>query len=128
MSKPTDKSAEQSALDERYAKLVRAFAGSPGVTAGSGKRAFGSNALQIDGRIFAMARRGGLVLKLPADRVDELIAAGVGTPFDAGKGKPMKEWVVIGPHVGRRWLPLAQEALAFVARHSRGSSTATPAP
>jgi hypothetical protein len=47
--------------------------------------AFGSDALQVDGRIFAMARRGGVVLKIPAERVDELIAKGSGGPFDVGK-------------------------------------------
>jgi hypothetical protein len=91
----------ESHLDRRYAELVKIFADSPGVTAGSGRRGFGSDALQIEGRIFAMARRGGLVLKLPADRVDELIADGSGEPFDAGKGKPMKEWIVISPRAGK---------------------------
>jgi hypothetical protein len=80
---------EESEQDQRYAELVEMFASSPGVTAGSGRRGFGSDAFQVDGRIFAMARRGGVVLKLPAERVDELIAKGSGGPFDAGKGKPM---------------------------------------
>lgn len=111
---------EESELDRRYAELVEMFADSPGVTAGSGRRGFGSDALQFDGRIFAMARRGGLVLKLPAGRVDELIADGSGGPFNAGKGKPMREWIVISPQAGKVWPSLVMEALAFVKGQSPG--------
>jgi hypothetical protein len=110
-----------SSVDGGYAELVELFAGTPGVTAGSGRRGFGSDALQIDGRIFAMARRGGLVVKLPAVRVDELVASGLGEPFDAGKGKPMKEWIVVGPQAAEVWPSLAHEALAYVQHRSRPS-------
>jgi hypothetical protein len=54
------------------------------------------------------------VLKLPGARVAELIAGGDGQPFDAGKGRPMKEWVVLDERTARRWLSLAREALRFV--------------
>jgi len=74
---------ERSVLEERFAAIVEELAGIEGVTAGAGRRGFGSGALQVDGRIFAMARRGGLVLKLPSQRVAELVASGDGTPFDA---------------------------------------------
>ena len=97
-----------------FSALVEILADRPRVTLGSARRGFGSDALQVDGRIFAMARRGGLVLKLPAARVAGLIASGSGTPFDAGKGRPMKEWVVLRPASPHEWLSLAEEALAFV--------------
>jgi hypothetical protein len=42
------------------------------------------------------------------------VASGAGTPFDAGKGVPMREWVVLSERAEKRWLPLAKEALAFV--------------
>jgi hypothetical protein len=101
-------------IEERFGAVADALAGEPGVTVGSGKRGFGSDALQVDGRIFAMARQGGLVLKLPRDRVADLIASGDGAPFDAGKGRPMREWVVIEDGTTARWTILAREALAFV--------------
>ena len=101
-------------IEERFDAVATALAGEPGVTVGSGRRGFGSDALQVDGRIFAMARHGGLVLKLPRDRVAELIASGDGSPFDAGKGRPMREWVVIEDGNTKRWTTLAREALAFV--------------
>jgi hypothetical protein len=53
---------------------------------------------------------------LPRDRVVELVATGAGRPFDAGKGRPMKEWVALGDADDATWLSLAEEALAFVGR------------
>jgi hypothetical protein len=58
------------------------------------------------------------VLKLPKERVAELVATGDGAPFDAGKGRPMKEWAVIDLHASKRWLALATEAMTFVAARS----------
>ena len=98
-----------------FERLVAAFADRDGVTLGEG-RGFGAGTLRVDGRIFAMPNEAGLALKLPAQRVAELLAAGEGLPFDAGKGRPMREWVVIPEAAGDRWQALAGEALAFVGR------------
>jgi hypothetical protein len=104
--------------EDRFADLVELFVGTPGVTppqqaAGGGNR-FGSSALKIDNKIFAMLWRGTLVVKLPRDRVAALIAAGDGGPFDASKGKPMKEWLAVEPDRHLLWEALSAEALAFV--------------
>jgi len=85
----------------------------PGVTPPRGGSGFGRSALRWQGRIFAMLVRGELVLKLPAARVDDLVAAGEGTRFDANKGTPMREWLSLDPDSGLAWLPLAREALDF---------------
>ena len=83
-----------------------------GVSAGTG---FGQNeGLRVGGKIFAMLVRGELVVKLPGDRVDELVDAGVAVRFDAGKGRPMREWASVSPAVSRRWRGLVEEARAFV--------------
>ena len=44
-----------------------------------------------------------------------------GATFDAGKGAPMKEWLTVLPEDSATWSALAQEALAFVARHRPSS-------
>lgn len=107
--------------EEGFAAIVAALADEPGVTppdAGPiGVGSFGSSALRVHDRIFAMVSRDRLVLKLPAGRVAELIGAGDGHPYDAGKGRPMKEWVALDPAGSDRWLALASEALAFVGRN-----------
>lgn len=102
--------------DARYAALVARFAGEVGVThTDSGSRSFGAGALKANGKIFAMLVNGALVLKLPKQRVDGLVASARGTRFDANKGKPMKEWIVLAAsHSDAEWLELAREAKAFV--------------
>ena len=64
-------------------------------------------------KIFAMFVRGQLVVKLPAPRVDELVADGHGGRFDANKGTPMKEWFSLDPGSALPWPRLAREALDF---------------
>jgi hypothetical protein len=99
--------------ESQYAELSDAFLSRANVTQ-EGK-GFGSSALKVNGRIFAMlSARSEFVVKLPRHRVDELIASGDGAPYDAGKGRPMKEWVVIPPGSGASWTSLAEEALSFV--------------
>ena len=99
---------------DQFDRLAAAFADRAGVTIGE-SRGFGSGTLRAGGRIFAMRNAAGVALKLPATRVTALLASGGGLPFDAGKGRPMKEWVVIPRQSDAEWLALAKEALAFVA-------------
>ena len=107
-------------VDDRFAAVVEALAGRPGVVppGADGGRGFGSTALTVDGAIFAVPWHGALVLKLPAPRVRHLIEAGLGIPFDAGKGRPMREWVAIPAGSSSEDLDLAEEALSFVRSRS----------
>jgi hypothetical protein len=93
--------------DRKFAPIVRAFA-----KESRGSRKFGSNALKVEGRIFAMFAQGKLVVKLPKERVDELIAQD-GERFDPGHGRLMKEWVGIDSD-GADWLDLVKEAHRYV--------------
>ena len=82
------------------------------MTGGTG---FGTNeGLRVSGKIFAMLVRDELVVKLPRDRVDELIDAGAARRFDAGKGRPMREWASVPASASRRWRGLVEEARTFV--------------
>jgi TfoX/Sxy family transcriptional regulator of competence genes len=111
-----DTSGRAGEAEEAFDRIARRFLGEPGVTEGTG---FGSNpGLRVGGRIFAMVSRGGLVVKLPKERVDELVASGAAERFDAGKGRPMKEWITVSLRDGRRWNGLAAEAFEFVAGRS----------
>ncbi len=99
--------------EERFEELVGELLGCPGVTPPSGGSGFGRSALRWEKKIFAMLVRGRLVVKLPAARVDALVADGDGLRFDANKGTPMREWLSLHPESGLAWLPLAREALDF---------------
>jgi hypothetical protein len=103
-------------LDPRFVKLVDAFAREPGVSYGG--KGFGSAALKVNEKIFAMmSSRVNFVVKLPKERVSELVGAGRGDYFDPGRGKLMKEWLVVGG--GIDWRGIAAEALAFVGGRQR---------
>ena len=83
-----------------------------GVTSGTG---FGrSSGLRIGGKIFAMYNDGELIVKLPIDRVGELIASGEGRPWGPGTGRIMKEWVAVSEAASDSWSELAVEARTFV--------------
>jgi len=98
-----------------FESLCDEYAGLSGVTVPEGGSGFGSNAIKINKSIFAMLVNDRLVVKLPAARVTELISSGDGVPFDAGKGKPMKEWVgLTGDDDACR--ELVNEAVVFVGR------------
>ena len=98
-----------------FESLCDEYAGRNGVTVPGGSSGFGSNAIKINKSIFAMLVNDRLVVKLPAARVAGLISAGDGVPFDAGKGKPMKEWVGLTVH-DAACRELVAEAMAFVGR------------
>jgi hypothetical protein len=101
--------------EARYEELAQKMKRSKGVTHITEGKGFGSSGqLKVEGKIFAMLVRGSLVLKLPRSRVDELVKSGEGTHFDAGKGRPMREWFVLSPASAKPWLALAGEAKGFV--------------
>jgi len=103
--------------ESRFDDLVASLLDTPGVSPPSPRgSAFGSRALKVDNRIFAMLVGGQLVVKLPARRVVDLVAHGAGERFDAGKGRPMREWLALDAGSDLDWLTLAREALAFVGR------------
>lgn len=118
--------------DPRFAAVAKALAREPGVTSGSEagskpSRAFGSSGLKLDGKLFAMmSSRGQFVAKLPAARVDELVARGEGAYFDPGHGRLMKQWITIDDATS--WRPLAREALTYARAITARPSAPTAAP
>jgi len=95
-----------------FDSIEERFRRAPRVTAGTG---FGSNpGLRVGGKIFAMLSNNALVVKLPAARVDELVEQHVAERFDAGKGRPMREWATVSTEHGAQWDDLAAEAFEFV--------------
>ena len=75
----------------------------------------GTSCLRAGGEFAAMfsAKFGGLIVKLPRDRVAELIESGVGEPF-APAGKVFKEWTSIAVFDDDKWFDLIRESCRFV--------------
>ena len=97
-----------------FAKVVKALRGNDIEVPNPTRRAFGSNALKVNRKIFAMLVRGELVVKLPKERVLAMVDGANGRFFDAGKGRPMKEWIVVGGDDAKTWVLLSKEACAYV--------------
>lgn len=74
-----------------------------------------SRCLRIGKEFLAMPeyRTGDLVVKLPRERVDELIAAGDGLAFAPAK-KVFREWVQVPARDETLWSQLLKEGVEFV--------------
>jgi hypothetical protein len=106
--------------EERFATIVEELISNPDITPPSdepqSKKGFGSSALKVHNKIFAMLVEGKLVVKLPKHRVDALVTSGDGERFDPRHdGRLMKEWISVQPASEEGWLDLAREAMEFVA-------------
>ena len=112
-SAPKKASPAELVIPASMKPMVAAVEKLKGVTVEKG---WGSSsvALKVRGKVFAMLVREGLVFKLPASRVDALVAALGAARFDPrGDGRVMKEWLVLPPEAKDR-VALAREALEFV--------------
>ena len=79
----------------------------------------GGACVRAKGEFVAMPNHkgGGLVVKLPRERVAGLIEDGAGQPF-APAGKVFAEWVLIESFDETRWQDLIRESVAFVTSSS----------
>ena len=79
---------------------------------------FGSQGLRTGKKFFAVWWHEQLVLKLPPDRLQELVGAGSAQPFEPMEGRAMNGWVVVDRSAD--WPGLTDEARAFVESQQTG--------
>src|SRR5436309_8990429 len=79
-------------------------------------KGFGSKGLKVARKLFAFESKGRLVVKLPEQRVEELVSSGKGRRYEPAPGRVMKEWLAVGRGANSDWLRLAREALEFADR------------
>ncbi|TCC33131.1 hypothetical protein [Kribbella speibonae] len=116
MTRPTKRTSPPAtaggdAARELYDELTDDLLYDPAIGHGT---IMGHPCIRLAGQFVACLERNGtaLILKLPADRVTTLIAAGTGTQF-APTGHPMHEWVTIPEPDRTLWQSLLTEAVAF---------------
>jgi hypothetical protein len=109
--------------EELFWELVEPMYADPAVHRSS---MMGLPCVRLHGRFFASLdrRSGALLVKLPAQRVGQLIAAGHGEPF-APAGRTFREWVALPRPDRRRWRSLLAEARDHAAGTGSGSDIAT---
>ena len=102
--------------DQAWQRIETSELAQPGVSAGTG---FGRNAgLRVSAKIFAIRMEEELVVKLPKERVQELVDSGVGRPWGPGQ-RVMKEWVSLSPRAAAQWQVLVEESRKFVGSELR---------
>ena len=104
-------------IELRWEALTAEFLGEEGVTL---DRAFGRMSLMVDGKLFASAGPRGLLIKVSAERVAQLIRLGDAGEFRSGAGRVMREWAVAT--LDSDWSALAAESLEFVADEAAAAS------
>lgn len=107
-----DEPPQQHVDDELYWDLAPEFLVRDDVDEGT---IMGFPCLRVRGEFFATShhRTGDLLVKIPAERVNALIDAGLGEPF-APAGRPFREWVTVETRDEELWRGLLEEAYAFV--------------
>ncbi|WP_375572181.1 hypothetical protein ABWH92_03480 [Ahrensia marina] len=76
-----------------------------------------AEALRVAGKGFAFATGDTIVMKLPKERIDELVSDGVGERMTMGEGekrRTMREWIAVPCHRPDACEELADEARRFV--------------
>ena len=97
-----------------FESLCDEYAGVSGITVPDGGSGFGSNAIKVNKSIFAMLVNDRLVGEAPGRTGRGADLFWRRAAFDAGKGKPMKEWVILTVDDDACRV-LVAEAMAFVA-------------
>ena len=104
----------------QFADAIELLGNAPGIQPPMpGATGFGARTLRVNGKIAAMLVDDRLVIKLAAERVNELIDSGEGEPYDGGKGhgRPMREWVSLRSGSSIPWETAMQEAVDFARAH-----------
>ena len=94
-------------MTDIYEELKTHFSKDRDVTVLSGR---GAQGIKQGKKLIVMFMKGEIIVKLPANRVSEIITSGEGEAYDPGTGKPMKNWVLIPETRKDLWIKYCEEA------------------
>ncbi|MCI4317335.1 MAG: MmcQ/YjbR family DNA-binding protein [Thermoplasmata archaeon] len=99
---------------ERIARLAEEMAAGDGEISAH-RKGFGTRSMFVGRKMFAVLdRTGEIVLKLPPERVKELIDSNTGRGWSPGSGSPLKEYLAIPFARQKEWPKFAREARAYM--------------
>jgi hypothetical protein len=81
------------------------------------RRMFGSDTYLVGGKLFAIFTEGGVAVKVPSPRREELLKDPRVQPFTAGQGRPFGEWLHLrlsDPQDVSLALPAIEESYRYV--------------
>ena len=118
--------ADADAGEERFWDLTEPLLARPEVTRST---MMGFPCVRVNGQFFASTdhRTGDLLVKLPEERVGELVDAGRAHSF-APAGRTFREWAAVPYERRRAWKGLLGEALDFVSTLPPKAPTKRKAP
>ena len=97
-------------MTDIYEEIKDHFSSDRDVTVLRGR---GAQGIKLGKKLIVMFMKGDLIVKLPEERVSEIIASGDGEPYDPGTGKPMKNWVLITETRRELWIKYSEEAKQY---------------
>ena len=97
-------------MAEVYEEIKEHFSTDGDVVVLSGR---GAQGIKRGKKLFVMFLKGDLLVKLPAERVAEIVASGDGLAYDPGTGKPMRNAVLIPASRKDLWIGYAKEAKQY---------------
>jgi len=109
-------------LDHAFAEPTQPLLAISGVTRSA---MMGLPCLRQDGAFFAALDRttGALLVKLPRERVDDLLGSGAAEPF-APAGRRFRQWAAVPPQQTASWAGLLDEARTFAGGSNKQDPTA----
>lgn len=105
-----------------FEQIAEALSKEYGVRRGKpASKTFGKWSLLVDDKTFARTSPGGhFAVRLPQERINQLVTDGAGHRLEPTRGRPLKEWLAIRSDSLAEWHALAREALVFVRSLDRG--------
>ena len=95
-------------MSDVYEDVKRHFAERPEVIVNEGR---GAQGLKFGKKMFVMFYKGNILAILPPERVDALVAEGLGTRHDPGTGTEMKDRLLVSADRRDDWIAVCEESL-----------------
>ena len=100
--------------DKVFDEIVALLPPTPAIVRG---KMFGMPCLKVNGKVFACFWEDGLSVKLPAEEVAKALKMpGIIILDPMHNNRPMKEWILMSPAAGKRWVEYSVKSYDYVVK------------